>query len=239
MLDSSAIRPETPELTHRCAECGSTYPTAELMLFSGFFICGECKPLAVAKIARGETVGCIWRDGKKVVIPRNGPLPDRCVFCNQPANGYRVNRTYRWQHPAILSPLLLLLFFPFIKKAFNYVPVRVILAVAIIVAVVVFSLIFSRWSKTAIPLCPRHRKRRVISIAAALSGAGVAIAIFSSGISKLSPLFVFALILAPASLMALIIANRLIAPTRITRTHVFLNGASKAFLAELPRWPKN
>jgi uncharacterized membrane protein len=213
------------------------------MVFSGFFICGVCKPLAVAKIARGEPVGCIWRDGKKVVIPRNSPLPDRCVFCNQPANGYRVNRTYRWQHPAILSPLLLLLFLPFTEKALNNAPVALVLAaaiaVAVVVAVVVISFIFSRWSKTAIPLCPRHRKRRVISIAAALSGVAVAIAIFSSGISKLSPLFVFALILAPASLMALIIANRLIAPTRITRTHVFLNGASEAFLAELPRWPKN
>jgi hypothetical protein len=43
----------------------------------------------------------IWRDGKTLVMTKEAFLPDRCLRCNAPANGYRLRRRLRWHHPAL------------------------------------------------------------------------------------------------------------------------------------------
>lgn len=227
----------------RCAECGEAFPTSELMAFSEFHVCPECKPVAVAKLARGEPVGNIWRDGRKLVIPRNGLLPDRCVRCNQPAEGYRVNTTYTWRHPALsfLLPVLGLLIVPFVAKTgpfFSAVKAEIVVAVVLVICLLI-SFVFSRSSKMGIPLCARHRKRRILGSAAAMAGVIVVVAISAGAVPRLRPIFAFTLFLGAASAIALILAIRLLVPTRITRSHVFLTGACEEFLAELPRWPRS
>lgn len=120
------------------------------MEFPGFFVCPECKPVAVAKLARGEMIGTIWRKGKSLVMRRDAVFPDRCVYCNDSANGYRLKRTYYWHHPA----LYLLILTPFAP-----------LILYIIVA------LFARKSVTmAIPLCRRHHRRLVLRRLIALGG---------------------------------------------------------------------
>ncbi|HET6409860.1 MAG TPA: hypothetical protein VFG14_18365, partial [Chthoniobacteraceae bacterium] len=125
------------------------------MPFSGFYVCAACKPRAVAKIARGEPVGWIWRDRMRLVTLRNGLFPDRCVRCNEPALGVGVKRNFYWHHPAFY---LLLLIPPFS------------LLLYVLVAVIV-----RKRSKSFVPLCEVHkwRRLRVLLICAGVFVAGV------------------------------------------------------------------
>lgn len=52
-----------------------------------------------------------WRDGDKLVVHETATLPDRCLKCNQPADGKRVRQTFRWHSPVyyllVLAGLLI------------------------------------------------------------------------------------------------------------------------------------
>ena len=58
----------------------------------------------------GDDAG-VWKSGKLLVMTKDAALPDRCVRCNQPADGPRLRRNLSW-HPAAwyvllaISPLL-------------------------------------------------------------------------------------------------------------------------------------
>jgi hypothetical protein len=40
--------------------------------------------------------GRVFRDGELVCVPHGATFPDRCVLCNEPANGQRARVTKRW-----------------------------------------------------------------------------------------------------------------------------------------------
>ncbi len=84
---------------------------------------------------RGE----LYVDGDDVVAPRLGAqFPDRCVVCNQPAAGYRLEQRLGW-HPRWVYVLILS---PFIY--------------------VIVSLLTRRRARLSIGLCPLHRQRRTL-----------------------------------------------------------------------------
>ena len=77
-----------------------------------------------------------WRDRKLLVVRKKGAvLPDRCLKCNAPAEGYLFTRDISWIKPiwvilVLLSPLLFILAYFFV-----------------------------RWTgKVSVGLCPRHRQ---------------------------------------------------------------------------------
>jgi hypothetical protein len=214
----------------RCAECRQLFQKTEMMQFSDFYVCPKCKPLAVAKISRGEAVGSIWRFGTRLVVLRDGELPDRCVHCNQPAYGYRLKKTFRWQHPA--SYLLLVgLVLGLQSRVQSF-------SIVIIAVFSVISLCLQKSSRTSIPLCPRHRNRRLMTIficnAVALSGIGfLALSIFNSS----GPYGLVSAGLIVVGLISGLFLGPPLRPTRITRTHAFFSGAGEQFLEEQPKWP--
>src|SRR5690349_16062585 len=53
-----------------------------------------------------ESTAGIWRDGNRLVMYKGATLPDRCVHCNEPANGRRLKRTLYWHHPLIYLVVL-------------------------------------------------------------------------------------------------------------------------------------
>ena len=62
-----------------------------------------------------------WRDGDLLVISEGAKLPDRCVKCNQPAEGYLLQRKLNWHEPTwyllvIISPLLYIIVALIIRK---------------------------------------------------------------------------------------------------------------------------
>jgi hypothetical protein len=76
-----------PVEMHRCVECHRVFSKSELMEFTGFYACPQCKPNVIAKIARGESVGSLFRRGRRLVVQKGAVLPARCVKCNAPAQG--------------------------------------------------------------------------------------------------------------------------------------------------------
>jgi hypothetical protein len=189
------------------------------MPFSGFFVCPGCKPLAVAKISRGEPVGTIWRDRNRLVVVRDGAFPDRCIRCNGAAHGSGVKRTYYWHHPALYLVFIFLLLY-------------------VLVAVLV-----RKRSKAYIPLCERHRKRRTMGILiccavfiAGFIGLFGAFGMLNSSDWAIGIIFASLTVILGSAIAAAVVA-RLLQPIRITETHAFYTGAGAAFLDGLPRWP--
>jgi hypothetical protein len=45
---------------------------------------------------RGEARRGIWRDGNRLLMHRQTQLPDRCVMCNTPTNGFYITHELSW-----------------------------------------------------------------------------------------------------------------------------------------------
>src|SRR5438045_334031 len=96
----------------KCPECG-------LVNFASDASCKRCQALAPQPVAHSTPLSAgitledgyvlppppmsngIWRDGKTLVMMKEAFLPDRCVKCNGPANGYRLRRRLSWHEPII------------------------------------------------------------------------------------------------------------------------------------------
>ena len=82
----------------------------------------------------------VWRKDELVVVHEHALFPDKCVTCNQPANGRTARKMIFWHTPVLLP--ILLLSWPFY---------------------VAFALLFKRTLRVEIPLCKRHLWQRLIS----------------------------------------------------------------------------
>ena len=165
----------------------------------------------------------VWRDGIRLVVPRNGPLPMRCVKCNAEASArYMWRKTLSWHNPA----LYVLILFPGV----------------LIYAIV--ALIVRKTSKVQAGLCEMHgrrrRKRVLIGWLIALAGIGAfALAIFLGNqqghhANAIASLVIagFALIL--VSLFWAVLTVRVLWPSKIDARYAWLNGACVDYLETLP-----
>src|SRR5947209_12297282 len=55
--------------------------------------------LEVQKRAADQAPDGLWRDGKTLVVHKGASLPDRCIKCNEPAEGLSLNRKLVWHQP--------------------------------------------------------------------------------------------------------------------------------------------
>ena len=171
----------------------------------------------------------VWRDGVLLVMSKGAELPDRCLKCNEPANGWSLKRNLSW-HPQwyyllfLISPILY----------------------------IIVALIVRKTAKTRIPLCPRHRgrRRRIIALAWTLSlvgplvlfaGAvgsdsvkGFAGETASSAVLMISIFGGLAMFL--AGLILAVIASQVVVPQKIDKRFVWLKKVSPDLLASLPGW---
>jgi len=207
------------------------------MDFAGFHVCPGCKPEAVRKLAIGEPIGKLWRNGRLLVAVRDVTFPGRCAICNAPvASGSFRTIKFFWLHPR--WGLLLLA-----------TPVYGLGLFAFLVAVA----FENREGVMRVALCSVHRSKPIKSIlpgaCTALIGtalACVSIAILGGHILDLDLVWVKVLAgstgLAGLGLMAggvlrSVDARRIFLAANIDRTHMFIKGAGEPFLAELPEWP--
>jgi hypothetical protein len=156
--------------------------------------------------------GTVWREGKMLVSRIGEPLPDRCVRCNAPAEGFAVRRKYTW-HPELISLLVLL-----------SPPIYVIVA-----------LLVRKKAVVDLGYCLEHHDRRRAAIRnawlTALTGLvliGLAIP-FESG-----PLALAGLAVLLISLFMGALAPHHPKPKRIDKQIIRLAGVGKPFLDSLP-----
>lgn len=158
----------------------------------------------------------MWRDGLKLVVYCEGvELPDRCVKCNAPANGFRLRRRMYWHSPGWYFLILIHLF------------------------VYIIASLFIRKSATVyIGLCEEHRsKRRTMLITGwLLFAAGVLGFILAGAVSDGTPAAIGAFLFL-AGIIVLIIASRIVAPSKIDDTYAWIKGVHRDFLLQLPQWP--
>jgi len=152
-----------------------------------------------------------WRDGKRVVLDRNAVLPDRCIKCNEPANGFR--RTAKLTYVPTSRELLF--------GAWAYLS--------------------AKRAQIEIGLCERHRRSRAVTVAlGSLAVILASIIVFTQvrATDVTLPLLATAgLIGGVIGLSYAAVAGRLVRAAKITDTHIWLKGAGEPFLASLPDAP--
>ena len=201
-----------------CAECGRFFPADELISLNRSWVCAQCKPIFLQKLAEGVPMSGaagIWRQGKRLVTRSETPFPDRCIKCNGPANGYRLKRVLYWQHPAyyllLLCNLLVLL---------------------------VVILIVRKKAVLHIGLCQTHRDQRKLAIIACVTGmlGGVAM-IIAGGVYANGWVALTGVVLFLTGAVWGIVMGRTIAAVKIENDIVTISGAGRTFLAEFPERP--
>lgn len=163
----------------------------------------------------------LWRQGNVLVMHKHAPLPDRCIKSNEPANGRTLKRSMRWHHPTIYLALL------------AHVFIYAILAMLMSKTAVIQIGLTEEW-------IARRRRTMLISwglvlFSVVLFGGGVSQVDAQSGLGPILMLVSVFLFLGAA--IYGLIASRLVSPSKITDTHVWLKGVHPDYLAQLPHWP--
>lgn len=200
-----------------CAECGRTFPPEEMIQLHHAWVCAQCKPVFLQRLAEGAplpSVISLWRSRRKAVTRPDTTFPDRCVKCNAPASGFRLKRVVYWQHPAYYLLLLINL---------------------LILLIVV--LIVRKKAILHIGLCERHRARRKIGLVVGYSSilVGVALIIGGAVYSSGKPILLGLLLLLVGGIGGALLARTIVA-SKIDQEYVWLTGCHRDFLAELPEW---
>lgn len=205
-------------LGNKCVECGQVFPPDQLITLNKSLVCAACKPVFLQRLAEGVASpgsSGLWRQGKKIVTVSETPFPDRCVKCNAPANGFRLKRVLYWQHPAYLLLLLCNL-----------------------LVLLIVILIVRKKAVLHIGLCEVHRTQRKVAIIVCFLGllGGLVMIIvacvISSGWLGLGGAVAFF-----GGAIWGVVKGRTLTPTKIDKEHVWVTGAGKDFLDQLPEWP--
>ncbi len=159
-----------------------------------------------------------WRDGSMLVVPKGAELPDRCLKCNAPAQGYRFVRNLSWLNPLwfvlfLMSPLIYIIVYFILRKR----------------------------GRVAAGLCQRHRKlrRRAIAIGWLTELAGIAVILIPLAFSTWNPTIpvIGGIVLLLVGFVGGRIGAQVLIPKRINKEFIWLDKVSRELLAEYPAWP--
>ena len=157
----------------------------------------------------GQSDGGLSRDGKVLVATKNAVFPDRCVKCNAPANGYRLNRKLYWHHPAYY----------------------LIILVCNILIYVIVALIVRKTAEYRVGVCPVHRSRRRNAILIGWGGFLLGVFMFVGAAMQESVIFAIAgPVLLVVGIIYGIVGSQFISPKRIDANYAWLRGAGSEFL---------
>lgn len=212
-MESQTSPPPLPA-TAICSNCGKTVPRSDVITLQNATVCAACKPIVVQRMKEGSTInrGGVWRENELLVAEKGSVLPDRCVKCNGPAEGFRLQRKLTW-HP---SGYYFLIIFP---------------------GLLIYALVAMCISKRAtlhVGLCSDHRRKRTngMLVAWGLFAASLA-SFFAAAAFRSGWLVVIGFLLLLASPIYGSITCRTISPKRIDETHAWVNGACPEYLNSL------
>lgn len=158
------------------------------------------------------TTGGAWREHSTLIMTPDASLPDFCVKCDSPANGFRLKRRMSW-HP----PVLYLLFF-----------------LAWILYLVV-ALIVRKQATVYLGLCQKHfqRRQQLLVVGWILFGVGLVSPVlgFSMDYPAIALLGIMLLFF---SIVWLALVTRVVNVQKIDDRFVWLTGLDKNYLARFP-----
>ncbi len=160
--------------------------------------------------------GGIWREGSTLVMSKDASLPDRCVKCDAPANGFRLTRRLSWHHPALFLLLLLawLLY-------------------------LILALVLRKQATVALGLCQEHyeRRKKLLTVGWVMFALGLISPVvgFSTDYPGIGLLGILLLL---GSIVWLSLVTRVVIVKKIDDHFVWLNGINKNYLERLPPLPQ-
>jgi hypothetical protein len=209
-----------PVITNQaqCAECLRWFAFDDVIKYENVHVCAQCKPRFFQKIAEGVQYagaggGWAWRKGNLLVMAIGAELPDRCVKCNRPADGFKLQRKLYW-HPTWVVLMLCL----------N------------IIVYVVVAMVTRRKAVVFIPLCAEHQAARTRnrwvcggSLVAMAASLALAIGVGNGWLSLLVLGFLVAGMV--FGMIAQTVGARF-----IDAQYVHISGVKHEFLTSLPEW---
>jgi hypothetical protein len=206
-----------PPLIHQqqCVECQRFFAKDDLLQYENVFVCAACKPGFFQKLREGVAPGAmggLWRSGKLLVMRKQAVLPDRCVKCNRPAEGFRLRRNLSWHTPW--------------------------LALLILVALLIYIIVAAVMSKKAtimIGLCEEHRRirKRDLLIAWLAFLASICSFVLAGLLDPGYPYGLTGLALLLGSIIYGLARVPQVKPNRIDDQFVWLKGVCKEYTADL------
>jgi hypothetical protein len=173
------------------------------------------KSLELEESFLAEHANAAWRDGKLLRVRKDAVLPDRCLKCNAPAEGYQFKRSLTWASPYY----------------------AVLILCGVLVYVLVY-LVMSRRGKVTVGVCQLHRRKRKRAILAgwliALAGIGsfIAAGMVPDTITPVAVISGIGLLL--AGLIGGLFGSRILVPVRIDKHFIWLSKVSPLYLATFP-----
>lgn len=164
----------------------------------------------------GGSVGQ-YRFDKVLVHHREGAFADRCIKCNQPARGEKLQRTVYWHHPGfylLIIPGLL---------------IYALVALAV-----------RKKATVSVGLCEEHRSSRRTAIIVGWVGALLGIGSCTGGMSTDSGgIALFGILILVVATIFGAFGARSVYPTKIDDHYVYLRGVCEAYLLRLPPWSRS
>ena len=208
-----------------CVECRHPFPESEMVFLNNSWVCARCKPVFLQRIMEGTAPaagarGTIWRYRRQLVVRSETALPDLCVRCNAPANGYRLKRQLYWHAPAYYLLIILGLF--------------VCLG---ILAYLIVALIVRKRATLYVGLCETHRAQRKWFIIGSWLATLIGLSMVFIGIGESIALVGFAgLFLFLGGLLVAGLKVPVISAAKIDKDFAWIKGAGEEFLANFPEW---
>jgi hypothetical protein len=177
------------------------------------------KSQGLGPIVADGNKGGIWRDRNLLMVRKGVELPDRCLKCDAPAEGYRFKRNLSWASPWWFLTLFL---------------------IGPLLFVIIYYCV--RWTgEVSAGLCPVHRtkRRKFIAIGWITALLGIALMITAGPLVEARfmgiPILAGALLMIAGMLIGAIGAQVLV-PNRIDKHFIWLKKVSPSYLAKLPDW---
>jgi hypothetical protein len=157
-----------------------------------------------------------WRDGILLVVRKGAELPDRCLRCNAPAEGYRFSRSLSWLNSLwlltiLISPLILIIVYFGLRKR----------------------------GRVTVGLCTHHQnvRRRATALGLLIVLAGVGLIAAGAARPGLAPgLESAGILLVVLGMIGGMVGSRVLVPRRIDKHFIWLGRVSPEFLAAYPEW---
>lgn len=200
---------EASDETKSCPMCGETIKAVAL-------VCRFCQEDLVAGGRRGQEA---WRDGGQLVMLKDAKLPKRCVATNDPTDR-TLRRKLTWHTPALYL-------------------------IAVFLSPLIYIIVASIMQKSAdikVGLSDEGFRSRHLGIAIGWLSFFFGAVVFVVGMSNTDGrnnwwmVAVAGLLGGLIGIIVGVVKSRVVAPTRITDTHVWLKGVHPEYLATLPAW---
>jgi hypothetical protein len=154
----------------------------------------------------------IWRKDSILVFQKFALLPDRCIKCNQPTGGLRVNKKVSWHNPW----LALLIFAGFLVYA-------------------VVALVVRKSASLSLGFCEFHKSQRTKMLVAGWLLFILSLVVFVAAIAaEQAPLAYMGVALLLAAVVAATMGGRFIQVKKIDSDYVWLKAIHPQYLDQFP-----